>query len=343
MLKIGVVGAGNWGKNHIRALKDLSLIGQCNFVGISDYDPSKKSLAFQYGLKFFRDYKKLAKQVDAVIIAVPAENLYRVAKYFLRNGKHVLIEKPFTLKIKNGKELANLASQKKVTLMVGHIFLYTPQIEKIKEVVKEKTLGDIFYGYLHFLNLGVIRSDVNALWNFGPHAVSIFMHILESRPTKVWASGKAYLQDKVEDVVFLGMEFQNNALVESHLSWIDPIKTRKITLVGKKAMLVWDDTSVSESVKIYDKGVVFPENWENLKTSNSFGEFKLKVRFGDIVVPHIDTKEPLKNEQLHFIKSIKDKTVPLTDAKHALEVLRVLLTAQKSLDKDGRKINVKYD
>jgi predicted dehydrogenase len=340
-VKIGVIGAGYWGKNHIRVLKELDLQEKCEFIGISDLDITKKQLAESLGIKYYQDYKSLIRNVDAIIIAAPAGQLFRISKYALKHSKHVLVEKPFSLNYKNGVELVELAEKNHLTIMVGHIFLYTPQINKIKQLVQDNKLGNVFYGYSQRLNLGIIRDDVNALWNFGPHDISIFLDLFNCLPSEVNATGLTYLQNRVEDVVFLNMRFPSGVFVSSHLSWIEPVKTRKVTLVGDKGMLVWDDASQDATIQIFDKGVVLPENWQELKSSNSFGEFKMKVRFGDQLIPYVASEEPLKNEILHFLECIKTGQNPRTGGEHALNVLKVLLAAQKSLEKNGQPQKIK--
>lgn len=339
MIKIGVVGAGHWGQNHIRVLNSLASTKECNFIGICDADSSKEYLSRQNNNYFFTDYKKLADFVDCVVVVTPANLLYEVSSYFLSKGKHVLVEKPFSLNLKDGNFLVNISIRKKLVLMVGHIFLYTQQMRKIEELLNQKTLGNIFYAYSQRLNLGIIRNDVNALWNFGPHDISIFLHIFNCLPKKIQALGKAYLQSKVEDVVFLQMEFPTGALVNCHLSWVDPVKTRKVTIVGDKGMIVWDDTSLDQSIRVYNKKIKV-DNISNKKGLN-FGEFKSIISHGDEVIPYIAHEEPLRNELLHFINCIKEGKKTLTDGEHALNVLKVLLYAQESLENGGEKVVIK--
>ena len=339
MVKIGVVGAGHWGQNHIRVLNNLASTKECNFIGICDADKNKEYLSRQNNNYFFTDYKKLADFVDCVIVATPANLLYEVSSYFLSRGKHVLVEKPFSLNLKDGNTLVNIGRRKKLVLMVGHIFLYTRQMRKIDELLNQKILGNVFYAYSQRLNLGIIRQDVNALWNFGPHDISIFLHIFGSVPKKVQAWGKAYLQNKVEDVVFLQMEFQSGTLVNCHLSWVDPIKTRKVTIVGDKGMVVWDDTSLDQSIRIYNKQILVKNVSD--KKSVSFQEFKSLISHGDEVIPYIPQEEPLRNELIHFIGCIKENKRALTDGTHALNVLKVLLCAQESLENGGKKVSIK--
>lgn len=339
MIKIGVIGAGHWGQNHIRVLNNIASIKECNFIGICDQDIRRDYLSLQNNNYFFTDYRRLADFVDGVVVATPANTLYEISNYFLSRGKHVLVEKPFALNLKDGESLVNLSKKKKLVLMVGHVFMYSKQLQKIDELLKQKVLGNIFYAYSQRLNLGIIRQDVNALWNFGPHDISIFVHLFKSIPKKVQALGKAYLQNKVEDVVFLQMEFPLGELVNCHLSWVDPVKTRKVTMVGDRGMIVWDDTSTDQSIRLYNKKIVVDE--PSTKKDLSFKEFKSFISHGDEIIPYIQNEEPLKNELLHFINCIRDNKRPLTDGDHALDVLRVLLSAQVSLESGGKKIIVK--
>lgn len=339
MIKIGVIGAGHWGQNHIRVLNNIASLKECNFIGICDQDIRRDYLSLQNNNYFFTDYRRLADFVDGVVVATPANTLYEISNYFLSRGKHVLVEKPFALNLKDGESLVNLSKKKKLVLMVGHVFMYSKQLQKIDELLKQKVLGNIFYAYSQRLNLGIIRQDVNALWNFGPHDISIFVHLFKSIPKKVQALGKAYLQNRVEDVVFLQMEFPLGELVNCHLSWVDPVKTRKVMMVGDRGMIVWDDTSTDQSIRLYNKKIVVDE--PSTKKDLSFKEFKSYISHGDEIIPYIQNEEPLKNELLHFINCIRDNKRPLTDGDHALDVLRVLLSAQASLESGGKKIIVK--
>jgi predicted dehydrogenase len=337
MVKVGVIGTGYWGKNHVRVFSDLN----CELIGIADVDVSKRSLADKYGISFKKSYRQLLKDVDAVSIATPAAKLYPIARTCLNQGKHVLVEKPFVFKEKQAEELISLAKKRNLVLMVGHVFLYNPAVRKIKEYLESGNLGEIFYVYSQRLNLGIIRQDVNALWNFAPHDLSILFYFFNLFPKRVIACGGTFLQKNVEDVVFLVLEYPNGLLANIHLSWIDPLKVRRMTVVGSQKMLVYDDTDIDAPIKIFNKGVVLPERWTKTKDWNNFGEFKMKLKFGDTVIPYIEPQEPLRLEFQDFLTSIEEGRQPLSSGEEALKVIKVLRAAQKSLRKGGKPVEIK--
>lgn len=333
MQKIGVIGAGYWGKNHVRIFSEI----ECDFVGIADTTPDKRALAEKYKTKFFTDYKEMLKEVDAVSIVVPAELHYKVAKECLLAGKHVLIEKPFVLDEKEGEELIKIAEANNLKIMVGHIFEYNAAVRKIKDYITEGTLGNLYYVYSTRVNLGIVRKDLNAMWNFAPHDISILLYLLESEPYEVVAKGHCYLQKDIEDVVFMTLSFPNSILAHVHVSWLDPHKLRKMTFVGSEKMLVYDDVSNEEKIRIYDKSVVVDKTgWD------SFGEFQLKTRNGDVVIPNLKMNEPLKVECQHFLDCIENNENPISDGIEGLKVLKILNAAEKSLKEGGKPINIQY-
>jgi predicted dehydrogenase len=220
-----------------------------------------------------------------------------------------------------------LAERRGRVLMVGHLLLYHPVVDRLKEMVKSKELGDIYYIYTQRVNLGVIRQDENALLSFAPHDLSVILHLLEEEPIQVSAHGESYIQNSIEDVVFVSIRFSGGKMANIHLSWLDPHKLRRITIVGSKKMVVFDDMESSEKLKVYDKGV------KNL-SYNTYGEY-LSLRFGDITIPSIKMVEPLRKEAEHFIQCIETRKEPKTGGRDGLRVVRVLSAAQQSLKEKG--------
>ncbi|HIE29277.1 TPA: Gfo/Idh/MocA family oxidoreductase [Candidatus Poribacteria bacterium] len=237
------------------------------------------------------------------------------------------------MNLEQASELVEMASRVDRKLMVGHLMEYHPAIEKLKEIIRSGELGELYYLYSQRVNLGKIRKDENALWSFAPHDLSIIMYLLDMEPESVSARGQTYLQDGIEDVAFVNLQFPNKIMAQIQLSWLDPHKIRKTTVVGSKKMAVFDDMEATEMLRIYDKGV----------TSNGqfapFGE-ALSLRFGDINIPHIKMTEPLKLECQHFLDCILNNQTPRSDGRDGLRVVKVLQAAQESLDKNGMPVNI---
>lgn len=337
MTKIGIIGTGYWGKHHLRAFSQ----SECEIVGICDIDPQKKALADSYGIKFFADYKKLLRKVDAISIVTSPATHYSIAKKALKLGKHVLVEKPFVLNTKEAKELIKLAKEHECILMVGHIYLFHPAIIELRKLIVQKDLGKIYYLISERLNLGIIRNDVNSLWNFAPHDLSILLYLLDKKPRAVAAYGRAFLHAGIEDITILNLTYANDTLAHLILSWLHPSKVRQLTLVGSQKMAVFDDVSQESPLKIYDKGAE-PEKVEPQKEWQSFGEFKMKIRFGEVVTPSLPVTEPLIAEVGHFLDCIKRGNQPISSGELGLDVLKILEAANKSLKKGGKLIDIKY-
>lgn len=334
MIKIGIIGTGYWGKHHLRIFSQ----SDCELVGIADLDKSKKILADQHNVRFFTDYRKLINLVDAVSIVTPPSTHFDIARYALENGKHVLVEKPFVLKINEGKTLINLAGRMHMKLLVGHVYLYHPAIVKLKKIIDSKALGKIYYFISQRLNLGIVRSDVNSLWNFAPHDLSIINYLLGKKAIKVCCLGQSFLQKGIEDITFLTLYFSSGEMAHIVLSWLHPAKVRELTVVGSKKMAVFDDVSET-ALKVFDKGV---DVLNGVKEWKNFGEFKLITRSGDVEYPLIKKSEPLKEELNSFIKNIEDDSPVDSDGQSGLSVLAVLEAATKSLKEGGKIVTVRY-
>ncbi len=270
---------------------------------------------------------------DAVVIATPPEAHFELAKEFLLRGKHVFVEKPMVLDLKHGEELNRLAKEQRRMLMVGHILEYHPAFENVKAMIDAGELGDIYYIYTSRVNLGVIRQTENSLWSFAPHDISIILMFMNQEPVRVVSTGQSFIQPGIEDVVFTTLHFADGKMAHIHVSWLDPHKIRKVTVVGSKKMAVIDDMEASEKIRIYDKGVNFTGNY------TVYGEY-LTLRIGDILIPNIKNQEPLKIECQHFVDCILNNKIPRSDGNDGLRVLRVLNAAQESLKKGGAPVNL---
>jgi predicted dehydrogenase len=271
--------------------------------------------------------------LQAVIVATTASSHYRLCKAALLAGKDVYVEKPFVLRVAEAEELIRIADQEGRILMVGHLLEYHPVINHLKRMIDAKELGDIYYIYNQRVNLGTVRDDENALWNFAPHDISSILFLLGKEPTDVSARGQSYLQQGIEDVVFLTLNFHGQSLAHIHVSWLDPHKIRKITVVGSKKMAVFDDLESTEKLRIYDKSAKHNTDY------NTFAEY-ITLRFGDIIIPHMKMEEPLRLECQHFLTCIRDRTQPVSDGRDGLRVVKVLDAAQRSLHKNGMPIPI---
>lgn len=333
MVSVAVVGAGAWGKNHIRVFSEIPNV---RLKYICDSDPSKLlSIQKAYSQsKMVENLKPILQdpEIRGVVVASSALSHYPLAKDILIANKDVLVEKPMALNIKDAEEMLEIAEKKGRILMVGHLLIYHPVVDRLKEMIDSGELGKIHYIYTQRVNLGVIRQDENALWSFAPHDLSVILYLLEEQPAIVSAHGESYIQKGIEDVVFLSLHFLDGKMANIHLSWLDPHKLRRITLVGSKKMVVFDDMETSEKLKIYDKGVGNP-------SYDSYGEY-LSLRFGDITIPSIKMVEPLRAEAEHFIQCIELRKEPKTGGRDGLKVVNILIAAQESLEKKGFPVSL---
>lgn len=326
---LAVVGVGGWGKNLARNYFQMP---ECHLKYICDLDTRRlEQLRAQLpGTAISSDFKELLQdpELDAFVIATSAPTHYELAKSALNAGKHVYVEKPFVLNRAQAEDLIRRAEDNRRILMVGHLLEYHPVVIRLKALIDSMELGDIYYIYNQRLNLGRVRDDENALWSFAPHDISTVLYLVGKEPTDVAARGQAYLQNGIEDVVFLTLNFNDHSMAHIHVSWLDPHKIRKITIVGSKKMAVFDDMESTEKLKIYDKSA------ENNAKYNTFAEY-ITLRFGDITIPHLKIDEPLRLECQHFLDCIREGKKPRSDGEDGLRVVKILDAAQRSLKSNG--------
>jgi len=282
------------------------------------------------------DYQDIlnSENVDAVVVATPPESHHRIAMEAFAAGKHVFVEKPLTLSADEGAEMVSVARDRGLVLLTGHTFVYTAAVNKVKDVIKSGELGDVLYINTTRVNLGIFQEKINVVWDLAPHDISIMNYILDAMPESVSTHARSYIRGNVEDVAFLTMRYPNNVLAHIHVSWLDPNKIRSTTVVGTRKMLVYDDVSPLEKIRIYDKGVTVQPHYD------TFGEFQLSYRFGDIFIPKLDDSEPLKVESQHFVDCITKGVEPRSSGEQGLEVVRVLEAADESIREDGRMIAI---
>jgi predicted dehydrogenase len=330
-----VIGCGYWGPNLIRNFNQLrdSEVAVC-----ADQEPKRLAhmQSLYHHIDVTTDHREVLgrKDVDAVVIATPPATHHRLGMEALGAGKHLFVEKPLALSTAECSELVSTAKEKGLTLMTGHTFVYTAAVNKIKEVVESGELGDILYVSTERVNLGIFQEDINVVWDLAPHDVSILNYVLGAMPESVSTVANSYIRKNVEDVAFLTMKYPNETLAHVHVSWLNPNKIRSTTVVGSKKMLVYDDISQLEKIRIYDKGVTVQPHYD------TFGEFQLSYRFGDIFIPKLDDTEPLKTACQHFVDCIGNGASPRSSGVQGMEVVSVLEAAVDSIAENGRMVDI---
>jgi len=326
-LRVGVVGLGYWGPNLARnfhALPGSELIWCC--------DPSpaarERTAPIVPGAKMTDRIEELLEDetLDAIVLATPVPTHAELAVRVLDADKHCFVEKPLAQSVADAERAVAAAERSGRTLMVGHLLEYHPGVRKLKQLAETGELGEIYYIYGNRLNLGKVRADENALWSLGAHDVSVLLHLVEQEPDELSARGESYLRTGVEDVVFCFLRFPSGISAHLHLSWLDPHKERRFTVVGSKRMATFDDMAAEGKLTVYDKG--FDED------TRSYGEYI--TRSGDIFSPRISNDEPLRLECEHFLAAIRDGTPPRSDAHSGLRVVRVLERLQEDLERSRR-------
>jgi predicted dehydrogenase len=328
-IKVGVIGCGYWGPNLIRNFVEIPF---SDVIIVSDLKEDRLSnIAARYPkVKVTKNYKDLFDQdLDAVVIATPPVTHYPLAKECLEHGLNVLVEKPITVKSEYAEELIELAAENDLVLMVGHTFEYNGAVHTLKHLIDNDELGQIYYVDTARLNLGLFQRDLNVLWDLAPHDISILMHILGRHPVSVSAHGMPCVFEGIHDVVYIDMIFPDNILAHIHVSWLDPCKVRRTTVVGSKKMVVYNDIENSEKIKIFDKGIDKPPY------TDSYADFQFSYHNGDVLIPNIRLSEPLRQECQHFLECIQNRCEPLSGGQNGLDVVKVLEAAQLSLNKNG--------
>ena len=316
MPRVGLIGFGYWGPNLARALSQSK---KCDFVACCDPNPKQleRALRAYPSLKGFLNPVEMWDLVDAVVIATPISTHFALAKDALDRGKHVLVEKPLSHESGLAEHLVELANARKLTLMVGHTFIYSPPVIKVKELIQSGSLGQLFYVSLSRVNLGLYQKDVDVVWDLAVHDVSILLHWLDEMPVWGTSFGRSCVQVNKNDVAFLWLRFPSGIIASIEISWLSPQKMRRTALIGSKRMVVYDDTDPNEKIRIFDRGVILHE-------PETFGEFQLTYRTGDMVAPYLSNVEPLVVEVEHFINCIEAGRQPDTDGAFGLKVVQVL-------------------
>ena len=334
VLKVAVVGAGYWGKNLVR---NFATANRCNLKYVCDLDEKllavqKKSFPFIETVTSLDDVLGDG-EIDAVVVATGVPSHFKIAKKSLEAGKHTYVEKPLTSTGREAKTIVELAREKNLKLMVGHLLEYHPAVDYLKGMIDQGKLGQPYYMYTQRVNLGIVRQNENAWWSLAPHDISIICYLLGSEPVSVAAQGQCYLQKDVEDVVFATIKFADGKMANVHCSWLDPHKIRKMTVVGSEKMVTFDDMEATEKIRVYDRGAAIKRD-----ITTSYTDI-ISLRFGDIVIPKTSGGEPLSMECKHFVDSVLDNGQIRSDGVEGLRVVRVLEAGQKSLKSNGEPIN----
>jgi predicted dehydrogenase len=329
-VSVGVVGMNYWGPNLARNLDRLE---GCRLAWVCDRDEAvlERHRATYPASAFTARYEDLLEDggLDAVVIATPVPTHAALARTALEAGKDVFVEKPLALTGRDATALAALADEAGRVLMVDHLLVYHPAVRKLKELVDGGSLGTVFYLYGNRQNLGIVRPDENALWSLGPHDISVMLHLVGERPAEVSATGESYLQPGVEDVVFGRIRFPSGILGHLHLSWLDPHKMRRMTVIGSERMVVFDDMETERKVTVYDKGPI--------PRTDTYGEY-IQVRSGDIHIPKIPAAEPLRIVCQRFVQAVADRAPTPSDGWAGAEVVEVLEAMSESLADSGRPV-----
>jgi predicted dehydrogenase len=329
-LGIGLVGCGQWGLNYLRAFSELD---GCRVAIACDADPARLQEVERRNpsIRTTRELTDVLEEpsVDAVVVATPATRHYGAARAALEAGKDCLVEKPMTTDVEQARRLRDLAATSGRRLMVGHVFRFNAGVTYLQRLIGSGAMGEIEYLYFTRTNLGPIRSDVNVVWDLMTHDISILLHFLNQTPA--WASGQgaSYLSQGCEDIAFATLGFESGVIANIRASWLDPRKVREITVVGSSKMAVFNDLDSTEPVRIFDKGAIREPAYE------SFGEFKLVTRSGEVVSPAIPPSEPLKNQCQHFVQALRTGGPFLADANDGLRVVEIISAINRSIAERG--------
>ena len=332
MINVGVVGMNYWGPNLAR---NFARLADCNLGWLCDLDQGlldRHAVSYS-GVQTTTDLDEMLAdpELDAVIIATSVPTHAALALRALDAGKHCFVEKPLALTAEDARAVADRASQRGLTLMVDHLLVFHPAVERLKGLIQDGSLGSVFYLYGNRQNLGIVRPDENALWSLGPHDISVMIHLAGEVPIEAQATGQSYLQPGVEDVVFGLVRFASGVIGHLHLSWLDPHKIRRMTVIGDHKMAVFDDMESERKLTVYDKGPI--------PKTDSYGEY-IQVRSGDIWSPKIAADEPLRLVCQHFIDAIQNGTAPVAGGAEGVAVVEVLEAMTRSIAESGRPIDL---
>ncbi|WP_454630056.1 Gfo/Idh/MocA family protein [Bradyrhizobium cenepequi] len=334
-IALGVIGYGYWGPNLVRNFSNSEL---SHVVAVSDLDSAKLAASKRRHpeIAVTSDFAELLRnpQIDAVAIATPVHSHFELALAALKAGKHVLVEKPLAPTSDQVRHLIDEADRRGLTLMVDHTFLYTPAVQKIRELILRGELGEVYYYDSTRSSLGLFQSDVNVIWDLAVHDISIIQYILDEDPVAVSATGSCHVAGSPENMAHITLFFESRCVAHVSVNWLSPIKVRQTFVGGSKKMIVYDDLEPTEKIKVYDKGITLNAPSENAH------QFRIGYRAGDMCAPHISTKEALESEVEHFVECIRTGASPVSDGLSGLRVIEVLEAASRSIAQHGKPVRM---
>ncbi len=334
-MELAVIGLGYWGPNIVR-----NGLENQNITSVHAFDVNPKRIEFiknKYrNVELHKNYESILRNdnIDSIAVVTPVSKHFELAKRALEAGKHIIVEKPFTATVREADELIELAEKKGLVILVDHTFVYTSAVRKIKDMIENDELGEIFYYDSVRVNLGLFQHDINVLWDLATHDFSIMDFLLSRQPHSVSAIGKAHIDKSgLENIAYVHMNFDGGLSAHFHVNWMSPVKIRKVLIGGSKKMLVYDDMEPAEKIKVYDKGVDILEKDDVYKTL-------VQYRSGDIYIPHIENVEALKVMMEDFVNAVQSKSKPLSDAQFGRRVVVLLESAEESIRSNGNNVTL---
>lgn len=333
MLRIGVIGYGYWGPNIVR---NFNLLDDAIVVAVCDknFDALNQAKKNYPKIEAVTESDEITSSpdIDVVCVVTPVSTHYKLVKSALNNGKHVFVEKPFASTVAQAEELIELAEKKNLKIMVDHTFLFTGAVRKIKEIIDDNILGNLYYYDSTRINLGLFQHDVNVIWDLAPHDFSIMDYVIKEKPVSVVACGQSHV-DGNENIAYVTVYLTNNVIAHFNVNWLSPVKVRTTLIGGEKKMLVWNDVDVDEKIKIYDKGI-------DVQNTEGIYDLLVSYRSGDMWAPKVEQKEALALEAEHFVDCIKNDKKPMNDGLAGLRIVKMLEACSQSLKNKGKMINL---
>jgi len=335
VISVGVVGLGYWGPNLVR---NLNTCQDTRLAWLCDAKPERlRAIGDQYpAAARTGDFNELLAdpKVDAIVIATPVGTHHALAKAALSRGKHVLIEKPLAASVAEAEDLAALADKVDRLLLVDHVFVYSPSVRKMSELIRSGEVGDILFIDSVRINLGIFQHDINVIWDLAPHDLSIIDYLIGRGPRSVVAAGASHANNRREDVAYLHLDYGDNLLASVHVNWLSPVKVRHFLIGGSRRSMLYNELDISERVKVYDRGIDVSEDPEDIRQT------MVSYRSGDVLAPRLDSAEPLGFLVRHFADCIENGAQPISGAEQGLRIVRVLEGATRSLAAGGARIDL---